>query len=400
MKSQRNIDVEAGPLMAPGDKEILAKAQEAIEFVGNGKLGADVVFEGPRQTATTFLGGGTGIPERLFGYHLDWIFEQAAKISEALGDDPVRDDFDQIARAPSLPFAPLTADHSLSEQRVAAANELLQSGLTLVASLSAASLSLDRYAGASEANDLQWASQQARALIHHERNAGHAAAKAAASVRAIIDALKREGVTDVKVTREAAIRYQEALRTGPSPFMTAAAQIVEATGVSVAEYRRRRLATHVDDLSGSVFRSLEVGISALQRVSEVLLRQGPAPSVTAEGIASRFVGLGEVRVPVAVRSPSGLEPVILTLRMRRIDVPADWMLSVRPSSLELAPGEQRDVDVHLRAVSPALQGTVCRVAVEGYIGDALINGVVIDVFVPDLATDAALGDAWTADVAR
>jgi hypothetical protein len=63
-------------------------------------------------------------------------------------------------------------------------------------------------------------------------------------------------------------------------------------------------------------------------------------------------------------------------------LPADWMVSVSPAQISLAPGEQTTVTVTIAPGSLVPQGSIPRVAVEGYAGDQLLGGVVIDIVVP------------------
>ena len=67
---------------------------------------------------------------------------------------------------------------------------------------------------------------------------------------------------------------------------------------------------------------------------------------------------------------------------RKIGLPADWSVDVSPSQITLAPGQQITVTVTMTAGSPVPQGSIPRVAVEGYAGSQLLGGVVIDIMVP------------------
>ncbi len=67
---------------------------------------------------------------------------------------------------------------------------------------------------------------------------------------------------------------------------------------------------------------------------------------------------------------------------RRIDLPADWMVSVSPAQVSLAPGEQTTVTVTVAPGSLVPQNSMPRVAVEGYVGNQLLGGVAIDIVVP------------------
>jgi hypothetical protein len=72
----------------------------------------------------------------------------------------------------------------------------------------------------------------------------------------------------------------------------------------------------------------------------------------------------------------------IDLQARRIDLPADWIVSVSPAQVTLAPGEVTTITVTVLTGSLVPQGAIPRVAVEGYVGDQLIGGVVIEIIVP------------------
>ena len=73
---------------------------------------------------------------------------------------------------------------------------------------------------------------------------------------------------------------------------------------------------------------------------------------------------------------------LIDVRVRRIDLPADWMVSVSPAQVSLAPGEQTTVTLTIAPGSLVPQGSIPRVAVEGYAGSQLLGGVAIDIVVP------------------
>ena len=58
-------------------------------------------------------------------------------------------------------------------------------------------------------------------------------------------------------------------------------------------------------------------------------------------------------------------------------------MDVTPSQADLAPGQQTTVTVTITAGSPLPQGSLPRVAVEGYANGQLLGGVVIDIMAPN-----------------
>ena len=68
--------------------------------------------------------------------------------------------------------------------------------------------------------------------------------------------------------------------------------------------------------------------------------------------------------------------------MRRIDLPADWMVSVSPAQISLSPGEQITAVVSVLTGSLVPQVTFPQVAVEAYANHQLLGGVVFEIAVP------------------
>jgi hypothetical protein len=76
------------------------------------------------------------------------------------------------------------------------------------------------------------------------------------------------------------------------------------------------------------------------------------------------------------------ETATVGLVVRRLDIPNDWIVSTDWVSATLAAGEHITSTVTIIPASASVQGTQPKVAVEGYIGDQLIGGVVLKVVVP------------------
>jgi hypothetical protein len=72
----------------------------------------------------------------------------------------------------------------------------------------------------------------------------------------------------------------------------------------------------------------------------------------------------------------------ITLSLRPVDLPPDWMTTITPSSALLDPGHQTTITVTISEGSAVPQGIQPRLAVEGYANGQLIGGVVIAVLVP------------------
>ncbi len=76
------------------------------------------------------------------------------------------------------------------------------------------------------------------------------------------------------------------------------------------------------------------------------------------------------------------QTAVIDMRPQRIDLPADWTVSVSPAQVTLAPGEETTVTVSVLTGSLIPQDSIPRVAVEGFVGNQLLGGVAIEIVVP------------------
>ena len=142
-------------------KEVLDRAKDGIDIIG---IGNDVIGVAMDPVGTAAGKVGFGIHDKIKSGYFDWLFDTASKISQALGGDPPRPDFDVIATLPELPAPSADSYGDIPADRAAALMSLEQALADLVARLRAAHVSLDRLGGATEAGDEEWIQRQAAAL--------------------------------------------------------------------------------------------------------------------------------------------------------------------------------------------------------------------------------------------
>lgn len=75
----------------------------------------------------------------------------------------------------------------------------------------------------------------------------------------------------------------------------------------------------------------------------------------------------------------------MELRVRPVDLPPGWVVTLDQERVTLGPGEQTSVTVTFTPGAPAFQGTRARVALEGSIGGELIGGIAVDMVAPERA---------------
>ncbi|MDO8690599.1 MAG: Ig-like domain-containing protein, partial [Dehalococcoidia bacterium] len=371
--AQRNLDVAPGSLGSRKEKDILDKASKATG--GISKLGADK--------------GALFIPKQLAMYLVNWLLSTEREISKAMGGDPPRQDFTVLA-SPSKPaVTPVQPDGQISVGRAAALNSFVDAMLDAIAHGRASMVSLDRYGGASEAGELSWAAQQASALVYYKQQMGTALGKAADRLDAFLQVLQDEGVVDEVITADGIRSYQSRLSTqGFSADEVAAARLIGVTDSEMAAKLQEILSSNPDTEAVGSLRAYLAGIATNYRQLGCTLANPPNfPAVAARGVwasgpvTNTLARVFESTSTFAVGNPL-TETATINLRVRRVDMPPDWMVTMRPMTVTLPAGGRTTVNVSIEAGSAAVQGTQPRVAIEGYAGSRLLGGVALDVAVP------------------
>jgi hypothetical protein len=105
---------------------------------------------------------------------------------------------------------------------------------------------------------------------------------------------------------------------------------------------------------------------------------GGAGQQPAAANGNSMVQLYNTTTTIQVRNAS--PTATMDLLTRRIDLPADWAVTVSPA--QVAPGAQVTATVTILAGSPVPQGSQPSAAVEGYVNGKLIGGVAVEVATP------------------
>jgi hypothetical protein len=264
----------------------------------------------------------------------------------------------------------------------------MEAMLDLTARLRAATVSLDRYSGAANANDLYWASEQAAMLIYFKEESGATMLEVADRLDALLDVMLSEGIEDLTVLVPTVEAYQARLAsTGFNSEEIEAARSIGLSDGEIETIRQTRIAADPAEVAGSVVTRLAEIAADLRLLGPVLMNPpnfDETDSGMVAGAAAPSTSLARIFVsqtPFQIGNPLPTAAIV-DLRVRRLDVPADWMVSVSPTSVDLAAGEVVTGLITIRPGLPAVQGAQPRVAVEGYIDDQLIGGVVVEIMVP------------------
>jgi hypothetical protein len=375
---QFNINAQQGGTIPPDGKDTLDKADKSWKKVE--KLS-------PR---------GTNIQMGLLDEWWDWAKDSAKKISQALGFDPPRQDY-TVSTLPvwhRWPVAQPIAG-SISITRANALNAASTALADVVAYGSAAATALDRYGGASEAGDLTWAAQQANAQLYYQQQMGTALLAYADKLDAFVQVLQDEHAANLDVTVGDVISYQQSIAITFTQQELANAKLVGLSDADIEAYRQEIIAADPNDLAGNILDMYSNEAFVSRNLGNALLHPHafapgfsvggsaglrPTVALTATGNTLAQINNIATTVPLSNSLPT---TATISVLARRIDLPADWAVDVSPAQVTLAPNQLTTVTVSILTGSPAPQGSVPRVAVEGYANSQLLGGVVVDVIVPN-----------------
>lgn len=377
--TQRNLNVYGATPNDYSDKDILNKASKYGTYIGG-------------------AGNGTGegfIPGVGVTILTEWQLTMGARISRAMGGDPPRQDYTQIAEATPVLLPPVQAGNGVTPALAQALNDLRVNVAWANAYGAASLIDFDRYGGATAANQLVWASQQINAMNEHKMKMAEYLLKAADAMDAYRAARLAAGIPDLVVTGEDLAAYQARLATtGFTQEEIDAAHAVGMTDAEIAETLQQHLDADPDEVTGSLNEVLIEMAAAYREMGNNILWP-PIFGLGSTGGAGLLAAGEQPTVPesnhlarvydhtstIEIGNPTNGQATI-DLRVLPIDLPAGWMATVSPAQVTLDAGAQTTVEVRITPAGPTVQGTTPRVAIEGYIGSQLLGGVTVDIVVP------------------
>ncbi len=383
--AQRNLDVAPAHLSTFHQRDTLNKAKTSLDAISKAQTVLDLATS-PENISGFF------IPNYLFSQIIDFNFSWWSQASNALAMDPPRQDYQTIATLEHYTFTPAQPGNGVSQERADAANALMSASLDLTAKLKAATISLDRYAGASQNDDLTWASQQAAAYLYYRSASAKAMQNTADKLDTMLQVLQKDGIPDRSYTVDEIKAYLQRLQTqGFNQTEIDAAKVIDLTDNQIETILQERINSDPAQGAGSVRTLLSQMSTALRTAGQALAdtttsgltnatlqsNNSSAPTAT-----NNLIRVYQETYPLAIAN-SSTQSETIRLRVRPIDLPADWGAAVSPITVTLKAGEQTTVHLTVAPGTAAVQGTHPRVSVEGYVNNELIGGVVQDVIVPD-----------------
>jgi len=402
-----NFNFAPAPLMPKWKKNLVTNSHAIINSIGD----ANFVFT--LLTSPKHVIGGF-IPEQGIGNIINFITSAGGGIicglgggsncsgyngptmslpfSSFLGKDPPRQDYMLLAIPETFTYPTLAAGPDLPAARAAALNTLMQASFDLMSVQAAAIVTYDRYAGATEAKDLTWASIQANAYSDYLKQTGGAMVIYARAINDLITEVKAEGFTDLITTEADWAAYQDRLSTeGWNEVERQAAATAGMDPEGLELLRQKYLATDPAAAAGSVMDRLQTRADLYETLGWTILRAfstgfGVNPSAGRQLASSSPVGNNLARIfeyqeTIQVGNPLA-ETATIELEIRPLGIPSDWVVTLSQDRLTLEPNTQAPVTVTIRPGLPVVQGIRPRLAVEGFVAGELISGVALEVAVP------------------
>jgi hypothetical protein len=310
--------------------------------------------------------------------------------------DPPRQDYTLIAVPETYTYPIQQPGPDMPAARAEAINNLVAASFDLMGKQWAAVLTYDRYSGATKAKDITWASIQANAYNFYLNETALAMLAYEKAIEDLIIELKSEGYADIIRTPEEWQTLQARLTAeGWSEVEQQASAITGITPEGLELIRQGYLAADPAWMEGSVYDLLQYRADYygnMGRMMQYLPKLGPTKRMAKSGVASVAPGeepsetyplarIAPIEQTIQVGNPLTATATI-ELDVRPLGLPADWLVSLSETSLELAPGQNVTVTVTIRPGMPVAQGAQQGIAVEGFVDGQLIGGVAIDVIVP------------------
>ena len=392
----QNCHVKAPTLADLYNKQQATGVQEAVDLFNDINTNITMIFDG-----LGYIGG--LIPGFMLDQMLRMIIDAWENAISAIRMDPPRQDYRKFAFPAHYDFSRVTAAECFSQAHADAVNAMMEANLDLLAQLRAARLSLDRFSGACEAGEQTWADQQATNFVQYMRASGRALQTAADHIDAFLQVLRDKGVADIHIQKEDYEALQARLRsTGFNQAERDAAAAIDVTSEDLEQLRQRIIASDAEKASRrSVMDTMEIVAAEMRGWVPSLIGLNPfgesiggvasAPAVGARTAAktdattpTRLARIYQNDTVLPVGNPLS-DATTVTMKIRRIDLPADWAATVSPTAFWLGAGEQTTVTVSLIPGISAPQGVKPRVAIEAYGEGRLLGGVEIDVMIPNRA---------------
>ncbi len=295
------------------------------------------------------------------------------------------DDFTVITTPPTFTPIRFEADAELVPTQAAALNEVAVAAARMGELGEAIRITAQRLEGASQAEDVVAAGRQLDAYRAFKRQHAQAHLTLADALEALLQVYQQEGVPDSVTTREEYLAYGEALRTGGYPADVVAQWRAAGLDDALIEgLRQAELAVFAADefVPASFYAELRTEIAELREAAAELQDRYALPTRTLAQAGSASYRIEPVTSRFVVGNPTNRRATV-RLVVRPANLPINWSATLDQPSVTLDAGATTEMVLTLSPGSvPVLEDAPVQVAVEGYIGEELIGGIVVQQIIP------------------
>jgi Bacterial Ig-like domain (group 1) len=306
-------------------------------------------------------------------------------------NDPPSQDYEILFAPETIALPPAQPAPTVPAARAAALNALAEAQLKTTTHVLAAVVSFDRAAGAAEAQNLTWNDAHMTAYVMYLGQAADWMLITADRIDALIAHLNNEGITDLRMNPASFAAYQQRLSIqGFTAQEVTAGRLVGLDDAGLEAIRASRIVEDASTKTGSLFvqwrqlaaayRQLANNIKGLPAFTPIQAAP-PLRLRTSANATGRLARVYDTTAYLTVGNPY-THSITMDLNVRRVNLPADWIATVSPLTVTLAPSATVPATLTLVPGAAMPQGTVLRVALEGMADGGLVGGYVVEVRVP------------------
>lgn len=314
--------------------------------------------------------------------------ENGDYMNEQLSYDPPSHDYDRVVELPTVAL-PAVDGTGMDEAQYRAMQAYRSAVATAVANGEAVGLTMDRLTGALTADEHAYASRQHAALREFLRGHATAMEDMAAAVDDLLTASRDAGVDEPVIAAQDYVDFLARLKS--TGFNAAETDYFQRAGLDSAEIQDV-LDNEIANLESANGRFRPVGayeaLTALRDAYEAQAEaifdhhgrtEGASTASAIAAVASSDPELlpgGPITAEFTVGNPKGSEKTV-ELRVRPVDMPSHWSYSLSDPRPRLAAGASKTVNLTIDTGEKLIENTTARIAIEGYIDDEIVGGVVV-----------------------
>jgi len=247
-------------------RQAAENTRKMINWFSRGTSAGSFVAGKVLGTATPY-----GIPKAVAGYTIGRTVGLWGECIDAISMDPPRSDYTVLARPEPGTFTPVRAEGGVTRARAEAINALLAASVDLTAKIRAARFSVERYSGAMQAGDEEWARRQLENAIRYERESGLAMMVVADRLEALTRLAQSERVLDILITPQMIDSYRDSIRVqGFTPEELEACRALNLTPEEIEEMKNEILSDRELEGPASLYESARELAVALRDFARLL----------------------------------------------------------------------------------------------------------------------------------